>query len=75
MRVQQDNPHEPHLPITACSQRGYRVETDRERETSFSEAARSIDLCRLKIMGLLLPCEKEEEMFLNGNPALSTFPF
>ena len=30
------------------SKKGYR-ETDGERETSFSEAARSTDLCRLKI--------------------------
>ena len=44
MRAQQDNPHEPHLPIKARSQ----SITDRESETSLSEAARSIDLFRLK---------------------------
>ena len=48
MRAKQDNLHEPRRPITGLECEHYRGETDGERDTSFSEAARSIDLCRLK---------------------------
>ena len=48
MRAKQDDLHEPRRPITGLECEHYR-ETDGERDTSFSEAARSTDLCRLKI--------------------------
>ena len=56
MRAKQDNLHEPRRPITGLECEHYRGETDGERDTSFSEAARSIDLCHLKIADRNISC-------------------